>query len=71
MDREIICRGARKAYFNHGGGNFVVACGGKIEVYQTHSGLHLGRFKAFHADTIDTLADDDLGFISSGLDGLI
>ncbi len=72
MDREIICRGARKAYFNHGGGNFVVACGRKIEVYQTHSGLHLGSFQG-HSMPIQSIrwADDDLGFISCGLDGLI
>jgi WD40 repeat protein len=72
MDREIICRGARKAYFNHGGGNFVVACGRKIEVYQTHSGIHLGSFQG-HSMPIQSIRweNDDLGFVSCGLDGCI
>ena len=72
MDREIICRGARKAYFSHGGGNFVVACGRKIEVYQTHSCVHLGTFQG-HSMPIQSIrwSNDDLGFISCGLDGCV
>jgi cilia- and flagella-associated protein 57 len=72
MQREIICRGARKAYFSHGSGLFVVACGKRLEIYHTYTGRHLGSFQG-HAMPIQSVRwrTDDLGFISCGLDGAI
>ena len=72
MQREIICRGARKAYFSHGSGMFVVACGKRLDLYQTFTGKHLGFFQG-HAMPITSVhwKLDDLGFISCGLDGAV